>query len=136
MAMLIGAHVILYSRNASADRAFLQDALQLASVDGGGGWLIFALPASEVAVHPVDADSKHELYLMCRDISDFIATMKRHGVECSPVSHERWGNLTRLQLPGGGQLGVYEPHHPRPKVWSGRPRRSRKTSAPKKSRPR
>jgi hypothetical protein len=118
--MLTGAHIILYSRDAAADRAFLRDVLRLPSVDGGGGWLIFALPASEVAVHPVDGDPKHELYLLCRDISDFIATMKRRGIECGPVSHERWGILTQLQLPGGGRLGVYEPHHPRPTTRTGR----------------
>jgi len=152
--MLIGAHVVLYSRDAAADRSFLGDVLRLPCVDGGGGWLIFALPASEVAVHPADGDSKHELYLMCRDMSGFIAAMKRHGIECSPVSHERWGILTHLQLPGGSQLGVYEPHHPRPQARSARKRStlaprgsarargstpargSRKTTATGRSRPR
>ena len=118
--MLIGAHAILYSKNAEADRAFLRDVLRLSNVDVGGGWLIFALPTSEVAIHPADKDAKHELYLMCADISDFIEVMKRHGIECGPVSDERWGLLTQLQLPGGGQLGVYEPRHPRPKPMSGR----------------
>ena len=118
--MLIGAHAILYSKNPEADRAFLRDVLRLPNVDVGGGWLIFALPASEVAVHPTDDEAKHELYLMCGDISDFIQVMKRHRIECGPVMHERWGLLTQLRLPGGGQLGVYEPRHPRPKPWSGR----------------
>jgi hypothetical protein len=117
--MLIGAHAILYSKNAEADRAFLRDVLRLSNVDVGGGWLIFALPTSEVAIHPADNDAKHELYLMCADISDFIEVMKRHGIECGPVSDERWGLLTQLQLPGGGRLGVYEPRHPRPKPLSG-----------------
>jgi hypothetical protein len=117
--MLIGAHAILYSKNAEADRAFLRDVLRLSNVDVGGGWLIFALPTSEVAIHPADNDVKHELYLMCADISDFIEVMKRHGIECGPVSDERWGLLTQLQLPGGGRLGVYEPRHPRPKPLSG-----------------
>ena len=118
--MLIGAHAILYSKNAEADRAFLRDVLRLSNVDVGGGWLIFALPTSEVAIHPADSDAKHELYLMCADISDFIEVMREHGIECGPVSHERWGLLTQLRLPGGGQLGVYEPRHPRPKPSSGR----------------
>jgi hypothetical protein len=113
--MLIGAHVILYSKNAEADRVFLRDVLRLSNVDVGGGWLIFALPTSEVAIHPADNDAKHELYLMCADISDLIKVMQRHGIECGPVSDERWGLLTQLRLPGGGQLGVYEPRHPRPK---------------------
>jgi hypothetical protein len=117
--MLIGAHAILYSKNAEADRAFLQDVLRLPNVDVGGGWLIFALPASEVAVHPTADEAKHELYLMCGDIADFIEVMKQHGIECGPVMHERWGLLTQLQLPGGGHLGVYEPRHPRPKPLSG-----------------
>jgi len=117
--MLIGAHAILYSNNAEADRAFLRDVLRLSNVDVGGGWLIFALPTSEVAIHPAGNDAKHELYLMCADISDFIELMKRHGIKCGPVSDERWGFLTQLQLPGGGQLGVYEPRHPRPKPLSG-----------------
>ena len=151
--MLIGAHTIIYSKNAEADRAFLQDVLRLPNVDAGGGWLIFALPAAEVAIHPSDGDAKHELYLMCGDISDFIEVMKRRGIECGPVTRERWGLLTQLQLPGGGQLGVYEPRHPRPKPLPGRkvhrpaPKRgtspprtrklvknTRKTSARKKSR--
>jgi len=118
--MLIGAHAILYSKNAEADRAFLRDVLRLSNVDAGGGWRIFALPNSEVAIHPADSDAKHELYLMCADISDFIEVMREHGIECGPVSHERWGLLTQLRLPGGGQLGVYEPRHPRPKPSSGR----------------
>ena len=113
--MLIGAHAILYSKNAEADRAFLRDVLRLSNVDAGGGWLIFALPTSEVAIHPADSDATKDLYLMCADISDFIEVMGEHGIECGPVSHERWGLLTQLQLPGGGQLGVYEPRHPRPK---------------------
>lgn len=123
--MLIGAHAILYSKDAEADRAFLRDALRLSNVDAGGGWLIFALPASEVAIHPAENDTRHELYLMCADISEFIEVMKRHGIDCGPVSRERWGLLTQLQLPGGGQLGVYEPLHPRPDPLSGRNVRKR-----------
>jgi hypothetical protein len=123
--MLIGAHAILYSKNAEADRAFLRDVLRLSNVDAGGGWLIFAPPTSEVAIHPADNEAKHELHLMCADISDFIEVMREHEIEYGPVSHERWGLLTQLQLPGGGQLGVYEPRHPRPKPLSGRKVRKR-----------
>ena len=112
--MLTGAHVIVYSKSAEADRTFLRDVLRLPSVDVGGGWLIFALPASEVAVHPADGEEKHELYLMCDDVSAFVEAVRAHGIECSPVSQERWGLLTQLQLPGGGHLAVYEPRHPRP----------------------
>jgi hypothetical protein len=126
--MLIGAHAILYSKNAEADRAFLRDALRLSNVDAGGGWLIFALPTSEVAIHPADDETRHELYLMCSDISEFIEEMKQHGIACGPVTRERWGILTQLQLPGGGQLGVYEPLHPRPEPPSGRKVRKRASS--------
>lgn len=120
--MLTGAHMILYSKNAEADRAFLRDTLQLPNVDIGAGWLIFALPNSEVAIHPAEGDAKHELYLMCQDILAFVGAMKRHGIECSPVSHEPWGLLTQLRLPGGGRLGVYEPRHARPEPGAGLPR--------------
>src|SRR5262249_16454606 len=105
--------------DAEADRAFLRDVLRLPNVDVGGGWLIFALPASEVAVHPAD-DAKHELYLMCPDIAAFVEAMTRHGIECGPINHQRWGVVTHLMLPGGGRLGVYEPRHARPKQYPAR----------------
>ena len=112
--MLTGAHSIIYSTNAEADRAFLRDVLGLPNVDVGGGWLIFGLPPSEVAVHPADKGNVHELYFMCDDIEAFVARMKAHIVECDPVKDERWGLLTHLTLPGGGKIGVYQPRHPRP----------------------
>jgi catechol 2,3-dioxygenase-like lactoylglutathione lyase family enzyme len=112
--MLTGAHAILYSSNADADRAFFRDVLKLENVDVGGGWLIFALPPAEVAVHPAPQNGRHELYLMCDDIEAFVAGMKKHGIACSAVKNEGWGLLTELTLPGGGKLGVYQPRHPRP----------------------
>lgn len=112
--MLYGAHVILYSKDADADRAFFRDVLKYPSVDAGHGWLIFALPPAEVAVHPAEQNGQHELYLMCDDVRLFIAEMGRSGVPCSPVHEERWGSLTNITLPGGGQLGVYQPKHPSP----------------------
>lgn len=112
--MLYGAHVILYSKDADADRAFFRDVLKYPSVDAGHGWLIFALPPAEVAVHPAEQNGQHELYLMCEDVRLFIAEMGRSGVPCSPVHEERWGSLTNITLPGGGQLGVYQPKHPSP----------------------
>jgi hypothetical protein len=112
--MIIGAHTIIYSTNPEADRAFLRDVLQLKNVDVGGGWLIFALPPSEVAVHPSDENDLHELYLMCDDVDAFIAEMKTHHILCSPVQNQSWGLLTQLRLPGGGKLGVYQPRHARP----------------------
>jgi hypothetical protein len=112
--MINGAHIIIYSNNADADRAFLRDVLKLSHVDVGGGWLIFALPPSEVAVHPADKAEHHELYLMCDSIDAFIAEMKEHGIACSEVHNMGWGTLTQITLPGGGKLGVYQPRHARP----------------------
>ena len=113
--MIVGSHVIIYSRDEAADRAFLRDVLKLPHVDVGGGWLIFGLPPSEVTVHPTDGAQSHELYLMCRDVEEFVQAMRGRSLTCTPVRNERWGLLTQLTLPGGGKLGVYEPRHARPK---------------------
>jgi len=111
---ITGAHSIIYSSDAEADRAFLRDVLGLKGVDAGGGWTIFGLPPAEVAVHPGEKDDGHELYLMCDDVAAFVAEMKAKGVACGPVQDLRWGRLTEVTLPGGGKLGVYEPRHARP----------------------
>jgi catechol 2,3-dioxygenase-like lactoylglutathione lyase family enzyme len=108
-----GAHVILHSRDADADRAFFRDVLGYHHVDAGGGWLIFALPAAEVAVHPADGEPAHELFLMCDDVTATIAELSAKGVEFTlPVTEERWGLRTAIRLPGGGEVGLYEPRHP------------------------
>jgi len=112
--MIGGAHIVVYSSNADADRAFLRDVLEFPYVDAGHGWLIFALPPAEVAVHPAEANGRHELFLMCDDIEAFMDTMSDHGVVCSEPRTEPWGSVTELTLPGGGTLGVYEPSHPSP----------------------
>lgn len=112
--MINGAHSVIYSTDSDADRAFLRDVLELPCVDVGGGWLIFGLPPAEVAVHPSDKNSVHELYLMCDDLEAFIAEMREHGIASSPVHDEPWGSITRLTLPGGGALGIYQPRHARP----------------------
>jgi catechol 2,3-dioxygenase-like lactoylglutathione lyase family enzyme len=114
--MLNGAHTIIYSTNAEADRAFFRDVLKLTNVDVGDGWLIFGLPPAEVAVHPGKQNDRHELYLMCADIEAFIAEMRKRNVVCALVQDEGWGLLTQVTLPGGGQLGVYQPRHPRPEA--------------------
>jgi hypothetical protein len=114
-AMIVGAHSIIYSMNPEADRAFFRDVLELPSVDVGDGWLIFGLPPAEVAVHPSAKNDAHELYLICDDIDGFVGEMAAHGVTCGPVETLSWGRLTRLRLPGGGALGVYQPCHARPK---------------------
>jgi catechol 2,3-dioxygenase-like lactoylglutathione lyase family enzyme len=113
--MIHGAHVIIYSKDAEADRAFFRDVLQFDSVDAGHGWLIFALPPAEVAVHPSDANDTHEVFLMCDDVKAFVAAMAKKSVICSPIEEQRWGSITRVTLPGGGNLGVYQPKHPSPK---------------------
>lgn len=112
--MITGAHSIIYSKNPDADRAFLRDVLQLTNVDVGHGWLIFGLPPAEVAVHPSDENNVQEFYLMCDDIEAFVAEMKAKGIACGPVDDQGWGLLSRLTLPGGGTLGVYQPRHARP----------------------
>jgi len=120
--MISGAHIIVYSNDAEADRAFFRDTLGFPSVDAGHGWLIFALPPAEAAFHPEDSHpdasrpdaqrDRHELYLMCDDLQAEIQALANKGVVCSKVQKERWGSITKIQLPGGGKLGLYQPTHP------------------------
>jgi catechol 2,3-dioxygenase-like lactoylglutathione lyase family enzyme len=116
MRHVMGAHVIVYSKDAEADRAFFRDILGFKSVDAGHGWLIFALPPAEAAFHPDERpdekNSRHELYLMCDDLNTEMSALKKKGVACSDVQRERWGSITRIKLPGGGHLGLYQPKHP------------------------
>ena len=114
-AMINGLHAVIFSRDAEGVRAFLRDVLGFASVDAGGGWLIFALPPAELAAHPSDDDGHHELYLMCDDVHASVEELARKGVQFArPVRDEGWGLLTAIRLPGGGELGLYEPKHPSP----------------------
>ena len=110
--MIFGAHVIVYSRDADADRSFFRDILGFSSVDAGHGWLIFALPPAEVAVHPGDHASGDELYLMCDDLDAEIRGLAEKGVPCSEVDEARWGSVAKIRLPGGGEIGLYQPKHP------------------------
>jgi catechol 2,3-dioxygenase-like lactoylglutathione lyase family enzyme len=110
--MIFGAHAIVYSRDAAADRAFFRDVLGLSSVDAGHDWLIFALPPAEVAVHPTEGDVGHELYLVCDDVHAEIAALAAKKIRCSEVEEARWGSVTKIQLPGGGEVGLYQPKHP------------------------
>ena len=112
--MINGAHVVVYSKDAEADRSFLKDVLGFRHVDVGHGWLIFALPASEIAVHPSDENDKHEFFLMCDDVAAEMRRLGERGVVCEPVNELGWGKLTRIRLPGGGVLGLYEPKHASP----------------------
>jgi catechol 2,3-dioxygenase-like lactoylglutathione lyase family enzyme len=110
--MVTGAHMIIYSKDAEADRAFFRNVLGFASVDAGHGWLIFAMPPAEVAFHPSDANDVHELYFMCEDLKAEMAALAEKGVRCSDVQEARWGSITKIQLPGGGKVGLYQPKHP------------------------
>ena len=112
--MISGAHIILYSTDAEKDKAFFRDVLMFDHVDAGHGWLIFRLPPAELAVHPADQGSGHELYLMCDDLPAVMSRLEQAGVACEPAMQQRWGLLTHLTLPGGGRLGLYQPRHARP----------------------
>jgi catechol 2,3-dioxygenase-like lactoylglutathione lyase family enzyme len=113
--MITGVHAIVFADDAEAVRAFLRDVLELPSVDAGGGWLIFALPPAEIAAHPAETSGRHELYLMCDDIHATVAELEAKGVEFArAVTDEGFGLMTALKLPGGGELGLYEPRHPLP----------------------
>ena len=112
--MTTGVHLIIYSKDAEADKAFFRDVLKLTNVDVGHGWLIFGLPPSELAVHPSSENDHHEIYLMCDDIKTFVDQMSKKQVACGEIQDQGWGQLTQLTLPGGGKLGVYQPRHARP----------------------
>lgn len=108
--MIYGSHVIMLSRDPDADRAFLADVLGFEHVDAGGGWLIFGLPPAEAAVHPADAAGA-EIYFMCDDLRAEMQTLEAKGVHCSPVEEARWGSVTKIRLPGDGEIGLYAPKH-------------------------
>jgi catechol 2,3-dioxygenase-like lactoylglutathione lyase family enzyme len=122
--MINGAHVVIYTKNPEADRAFFSEVLKLPSIDAGHGWLIFALPPAEAAFHDLakeglDEDdarqnSHHELYLMCDDLAATLRDLKSKNVPVSAVNEQRWGNLATLALPSGSKLGIYQPKHPKP----------------------
>jgi catechol 2,3-dioxygenase-like lactoylglutathione lyase family enzyme len=113
--VITGAHAIVYTQDAQADRAFFRDVLGFDSVDAGDGWLIFALPPAELAVHPADAGTRHELYLMCDDVHATVRELTAKGaVFAREVSDQGFGLLTAIALPGGGEVGLYEPRHPSP----------------------
>jgi catechol 2,3-dioxygenase-like lactoylglutathione lyase family enzyme len=113
--VITGVHAIVYTTDAEADRAFFRDVLGLASVDAGGGWLIFELPPAELAAHPHATGGGHELYLMCDDVHATVQELQTKGVEIAhEVSDQGWGLVTAITLPSGGRLGLYEPRHPSP----------------------
>lgn len=107
--------MIIYSKDAEADKAFFRDVLKFPHVDAGHGWLIFGLPPAELAIHPAPDNGQQEIYLMCDDIAAFVREMEASSVACSAIQEQRWGSLTNLTLPGGGTVGVYQPKHARPR---------------------
>jgi predicted enzyme related to lactoylglutathione lyase len=113
--VITGVHAIIYSEQAQAAREFFRDVLGWESVDAGHGWLIFALPPAELAVHPASGPDRHELYLMCEDLEATIDELRRKGVEIvEEVAEQRWGRTTAIGIPGGGTIGLYEPAHASP----------------------
>jgi len=112
--MITGVHALVYSNAPEELRVWFRDVLGLSSVDAHEGWPIFALPPAEMAVHPADSGGeRHELFLMCDDLEATIAELKAKGVEFAmPVSEQRWGLLTSIRIPGGGELSMYQPKHP------------------------
>lgn len=127
--MITGAHSIIFSTDADADRAFLRDVIGLPHVDVGGGWLIFGLPPAEVAVHPADTNGKHELYFMCNDVEALVETLAARNIEAAPIQDQGWGLVTQITLPGGGKLPMYQPRHARPEA----PKPARKKAGKKKA---
>ena len=111
--MINGAHTILYSDDADATRTALATVLKTRSVDAGDGWLIFALPPAEIAVHPAEQGGRAELYLLCDDVAATVTALQADGIEVArPISDQGWGLLTAIALPGGVELGLYQPRHP------------------------
>jgi predicted enzyme related to lactoylglutathione lyase len=119
--MINGTHFLLYSSNPDADRAFLSDVLGFSSVDAGRGWLIFALPPSEIAVHPTEEGSAPNasdsvvgasLYFMCDDLRATMKSLKAKNASFGPIDEARWGTVTTLALPSGAKIGLYQPKHP------------------------
>jgi catechol 2,3-dioxygenase-like lactoylglutathione lyase family enzyme len=109
--MITGAHMVLYSKDATADRAFFRDILGFAHVDAGDGWLIFAMPPAEMAIHPADENDRQELFFMCKDLKSEMTALATKRIECSEVQEARWGLITKIRLPGGGRIGLYQPNH-------------------------
>lgn len=109
--MIIGAHLLCYSRDPAADRNFFRDVLGFPHVDAGQGWPIFALPPAEVAFHPGDASDVRELYLLCDDLDGTLDTLRAQAITVTPPTEASWGRATRVRLPSGGWLGLYQPYH-------------------------
>jgi predicted enzyme related to lactoylglutathione lyase len=114
--MITAVHTLVYANDPEQARAFFRDILGWPHVDAGGGWLIFRTGASELGVHPIDtSDAGHHLItLMCDDIHATVAELEVKGVEFTrPVRDDGFGLTTDFVVPGGGQMQLYEPRHPK-----------------------
>ena len=113
MSLINGAHVMIYTKDDAADRAFLRDVLEIPNIDSGGGWLIFKLPSTELGVHEADRNF-HEVYFIVEDVDAFVATMTEKEVATDPIEEQSWGRSTGIDMPGGWSLGLYQAAHARP----------------------
>ena len=129
--MITGAHFLIYTKSAAADKKFFRDVLKLPYVDLGGSWLIFGLPPSEIAFHPHSENDLHEFYLMTDDIDAFVEEMKKHNIKCGKLHKQSWGIHMQITLPGGGKLGVYQPRHASPKPMKVKSSKVKKPAAKK-----
>lgn len=130
--MISGVHALIYAHDADKARAFFRDVLEWPSVDAGHGWLIFAMPPSEVGIHPImPSDTmSHVLYLMCGDVHAVVKKLEKLGFQCAPIRDQGFGLVTSFELPGGGPLGMYQPKHP---IAAGKKKRKAATKKPAKS---
>ena len=135
--MITSTHALIHSDRAEEIRAFFRDVLKFPSVDAGHGWLIFSLPPAEIGMHPAEKGSHYELYLLCDDINSTVADLEKRGVKFSaPITDARFGFVTSLTLPGGAELGLYQPKHPLAPPWpTPKKNRARAASRPKKKSP-
>jgi hypothetical protein len=115
---ITGAHVLLYTPEAEKLRATLRDVFGWKYVDAGEGWLIFALPPSEIGVHPAEGPTwesgvRHQFSLMCDDIHGTVKDLRGKGIQIDgEPEDEGWGISVMMTLPGGVQVQLYEPRHP------------------------
>ncbi len=111
--MITGVHALIFTPEAEAVRGFFRDVLGFGSVDAGEGWPIFRLPPAELGVHP-DEGNRHELYLMCDDVEGTVRELRAKGVRVKDgIVDAGFGRVATIELPGGGDLPIYEPRHPK-----------------------
>ena len=132
--MITGTHALIHSDHAEEIRAFFRDVLKFPAVDAGHGWLIFSLPPAEIGMHPAEKGSHYELYLLCDEINSTVADLESRGVKfSSPVTDARFGFVTSLTLPGGAELGLYQPKHPLAPPWPSAAKKARSSASRKTS---